>query len=311
MPKSTGSANEFVEQELDVRISALEQAFKADIISFCGGLLFGVDDLLRGAVETKYQEIPARRKLVMILTTGGGYIEVVQRIVDILRRHYKLVDFIVPNYAYSAGTVLVMSGDAIHMDYYSRLGPIDPQVETQAGRRVPALGYLERYRALIEKSQNGTITTAEVQLMIDGFDQAELYQYEQARALSIALLKEWLVKYKFKNWKVTRTRKLRVTKQMKTQRAEEIAKGLNDTEKWHIHGHGISKDVLERDLNVLIDDFGKDEVRCEQIRAYHDLLADYMLKRSDLPPFSVPIIRRVPGYCFAFVLPCGAARREP
>ena len=60
--------------------------------------------------------------------------DVVQRVVDTLRRHYNLVDFIIPNYAYSAGTVLAMSGDAIHMDYYSRLGPIDPQIETERGR---------------------------------------------------------------------------------------------------------------------------------------------------------------------------------
>jgi len=51
-----------------------------------------------------------------VLTTGGGSIEVVQRIVDVFRQHYTLVDFIVPNYAYSAGTVLAMSGDAIYMD---------------------------------------------------------------------------------------------------------------------------------------------------------------------------------------------------
>jgi len=36
-----------------------------------------------------------------------------------------------------------------------------------------------------------------VQILIQGFDQGELYYYEQARELSIALLKEWLVKYKF------------------------------------------------------------------------------------------------------------------
>src|SRR6266478_8628579 len=41
-----------------------------------------------------------------------------------------------------------MSGDSIYMDYYSRLGPIDPQVETRQGKNVPALGYLERYNAL-------------------------------------------------------------------------------------------------------------------------------------------------------------------
>lgn len=281
MPTLPRNANEFVEQELDARIAELESEYKADVITFSGPILYGVDDLLRSAVEKKYRQEPHRRKLLMCLTTGGGIIEVVQRIVDTLRRHYKLVDFIVPNYAFSAGTVLAMSGDAIHMDYYSRLGPIDPQVQIQGGnKQVPALGYLERYNDLITKAQNQQITSAEVQLLIDGFDQAELYQYTHARDLSIALLKNWLVKYKFKNWKVTRTRRLRVTKQMKVKRAEEIATELNNTKKWHTHGHGISMDVLERELNLMIDDFGKDADLSEKVRGYHDLLADYMVRRA-------------------------------
>ncbi len=47
--------------------------------------------------------------------------------VSVMRKHYKEVSFIVPSHAYSAGTVLVLSGDKIYMDYYSVLGPIDPQ----------------------------------------------------------------------------------------------------------------------------------------------------------------------------------------
>ena len=62
----------------------------------------------------------------------------IQRIAETLRHHYDRVEFIVPNYAMSAGTVLVMSGDAIHMDYFSVLGPIDPQVRDETGRQLPA-----------------------------------------------------------------------------------------------------------------------------------------------------------------------------
>lgn len=272
------NANEFIEQQLDERISVIESKYRAHAISFVGPIVSGVDDIIRLAVEKKRSEPPPRRKLVFLLTTTGGYIEVVHRIVATLRSHYKLVDFIIPNYAYSAGTVLAMSGDAIHMDYYSRLGPIDPQVETQKGRLVPALGYLEKYNTLIEKAQSGQITMPEVQLLIQGFDQAELHQIEQARELSVALLIEWLVKYKFKNWKETRTRKLRVNKEMKMKRAEEIARDLNETKKWHVHGHGISMDVLNNDLNLLIDDFGEDAELSSAIRGYNDLLSDYMSK---------------------------------
>jgi hypothetical protein len=275
------TANEFIEQQLDDRLCAIEQAFDAHALSMNCPLLDGVDDILRKAVERRHsQGAKDQQRLTVILTTAGGYIETVQRMVDTVRRFYQLVDFIVPNYAYSAGTVFVMSGDDIYMDYYSRLGPIDPQMETQRGRRVSALGQLEKYNALIEKAQAGTITTAEVQLLIDGFDQAELYHYEQARDLSVSLLEEWLVKYKFKNWNETQTRKLAVTDQMKKDRANAIAKELNNTKKWHSHGYGISMEVLRRDLNLLIKDYEENPTLCTKIRGYHDLLSDYMVRRA-------------------------------
>lgn len=59
-----------------------------------------------------------------------------------------------------------MCGDAIHMDYFSVLGPIDPQVERPDGKMIPALGYLEKYKELIDKSVSGNLTTAEMTFLI-------------------------------------------------------------------------------------------------------------------------------------------------
>ena len=274
------TANEFVEHQLHERLRTIENIFQAHALSFSGPLLIGVDDILRTRIEKQCAQIPASQKLVVLLTTGGGYLEPVQRMVATLRKHYETVDFIIPNYAYSAGTVFALSGDAILMDYYSRLGPIDPQIESSKGRLVSALGHLEKFNALLAKAQKGKISAAEVQLMIDGFDQAELYYYEQQRELSITTLKEWLVKYKFKNWNKTETRKATVTKKMKEKRAAEIGEQLNDTKKWHSHGYGISMEVLRRDLKLTIDDFGENEEMSSAIRSYHDLLSDYMAKRD-------------------------------
>ena len=108
------------------------------------------------------------------MSTAGGFIEVVERVVGTMRYNYQQVEFIIPDVAYSAGTVLALSGDAIHMDYYSRLGPIDPQVTLDNGRSVPALGYLARYEALLERAREGDLTGAEVAMLLN-FDQAELF----------------------------------------------------------------------------------------------------------------------------------------
>ena len=177
----------------------------------------------------------------------------------------------------SAGTILVMSGDAIHMDYYSVLGPIDPQIEDKDNKPVPALGYLIRYEELLKKAKEGEISTAEMQILLD-FDQTRLYAYEQARDLSRSLLEEWLVKYKFKDWEKTETRGLPVTNETKKERAKEIADRLNDVKRWNSHGIGINMERLRRDLNLRIDDFGLNERLNSAVRCYHKLLTDYMMK---------------------------------
>ena len=37
--------------------------------------------------------------------------------VNVIRHHYREVEFFVPEYAYSAGTIFCMSGNKIHMTY--------------------------------------------------------------------------------------------------------------------------------------------------------------------------------------------------
>lgn len=213
---------------------------------------------------------------MVILETDGGYIEVVQRIAEILRHHFDRIEFLVPNYAMSAGTVLVMSGDAIHMDYFSILGPIDPQVGGGRGVQIPALGYLVQHERLLKKADEGELNTAELAFLIEKFDPAELYRYEQARELSISLLKEWLVKYKFKDWTTTEDRGIPVTVAMKKRRAASIAAKLSNPAKWHSHSRGISMEVLRRDINLKIQDFGENHELRDRVRVYCKLLRDYM-----------------------------------
>lgn len=270
-------ANIIIEQQLDDRVRGIEDAVDADVITYMGPMYMPADDLIKEAIEDTKDR---RGSLMCILETAGGYIDTAERIARIFRHHYGKVDFLVPSYAMSAGTVLVMAGDSILMDYASSLGPIDPQVEIRGERMVPALGYLEKYERLIKKSAKGKLTTAEAAYLVQNFDPAELYRYEQERELSIALLKQWLVSYKFKDWKKTKTRKKPVTNKMKADRAAFIARKLNQTDYWHSHSRGISMDVLRNDLKLLIDDFGEDERLSALVRAYYHLLRDYIVKRG-------------------------------
>ncbi len=270
------SSNIYIEQELRTRISGLGNHVGADIVTFIGPVYVPFDDVIRYAVE----EIdPKNARLCVVLETPGGQIETAERIVTTFRNFYIDLWFIIPNFAMSAGTVLAMAGDRIFMDYYSTLGPIDPQVAKGEGF-VPALGYLAKFEHLINKSAEGSLTTAEMGYLVERFDPAELYSYEQARDLSIDLLKEWLVKWKFKDWTTTETTGRPVTNDMKQQRATEIAAALNDTARWKSHARGLSMEVIRRDLNLKVDDFGEDPAMRDRVNAYYRLLKDYMDRRG-------------------------------
>lgn len=275
------TANEFIEQQLNERITALEKCFDADALCIVSPIVDPVANLIRAMVEDLRQGNRHPSRLAVMLTTNGGYIETAERIATTLRHHYNHIVFIVPDYAFSAGTVLVMAGDEIYMDYYSRLGPIDPQVRNAKGQFVPALGYLVQWERLIKKATKGKLTTEEAALMAE-FDLAELYQYEQARELSIALLEQWLAEYKFKNWIKTETRRITVTSAMRKRRARAIAQELNNTNRWHSHGYGISMEVLQKDLDLKIDDLDSDPNICMCVKQYDGLLMDYMHKRGDI-----------------------------
>jgi uncharacterized protein YnzC (UPF0291/DUF896 family) len=272
------NANEIIERHLGDRFTALEDVVGGDALSYVGPIYPFVADWVKYGLEKLENR---RRSLFVLLETVGGYIESAERIANIFRHHYKRVEFIVPSYAMSAGTVLVMSGDAIHMDYSSVLGPIDPQIQRDQNQPfIPALGYVEKFNELVEKSQNDNLTFAELQWLVQRFDPGELYRIEQERELSVSLLKEWIVKYKFRDWKKTDTQGKRVTPKMREERAEEVARELNNTGRWHSHGRGIPMSVLRKDLKLQIEDFGESEDLDKKIREYQRLLRDYMMRRS-------------------------------
>ncbi|MBV9762049.1 MAG: hypothetical protein JO340_15910 [Acidobacteriaceae bacterium] len=275
--KAIRSANVIVSEQLKKNAADLETAMNAHVLTWWGPIQSPVDQFIRQAVEHRIRFGPRRRRLAMVLQTPGGYIETAERIANTLRRHYSWVAFLVPDIAMSAGTVLAMSGDEIWMNYFSTLGPIDPQVERQDGRGlVPALGYLAKYDEMVEKSKVGTLTPVEAAYFVKNFNAGELFSYEQAYNQSIALLKKWLVKYKFKNWKKTRTRGIKVTAQMRQDRAREVGEKLSDTDRWYSHSRGIPMQVLRRDLKLEIEDIDRNRAVREALENYYELLANYL-----------------------------------
>lgn len=265
---------------LNDRLNKLEKHFKADVIFYYGPIADAIEKPFRDFIEDLKSDTVKNNTLCIFLNTPGGSAETVEKLVKITRHHYAEVYFIVPDSAYSAGTIFCMSGDKIYMDYSSSLGPIDPQVYNGTNW-VPALGYLDKVEELIDKSARGTLTNAEL-VMLTQQDLAMLRRHEQARDLTIALLKEWLVKYKFKNWSThNKTKKGQpVTQAEKDERATEIASDLGNNKIWHSHGRSIGIFALTNILKLQIEDYSTDTTLKPLIREYNDLICQYILRNG-------------------------------
>ena len=102
-----------IKDTLNERLAALEKHFTADVIFYYGEIHPFVAKPFRDFIEPLRAEANPKDRLVMFLNTPGGSAEAVEKIVEILRYHYKEIYFVVPDYAMSAGTILCMSGDKI------------------------------------------------------------------------------------------------------------------------------------------------------------------------------------------------------
>ena len=266
-----------LKQLLNGKLKALEQYLDADVLVYTGDLGPLPAHIFTKIVEELKNDATKHDKLYVILTTRGGSAEMVERYVNILRHHYQEINFIVPDHAYSAGTIFCMSGDSIHMDYSSVLGPIDPQVPNKDNKFVAALGYLDKVNEFIAKAASGKLTNAEL-IWLKEIDLGELRSFEQARDLTIDLLKKWLVVYKFKNWNKHHDGKP-VTPAEKEKRAEVIARDLSDNKRWKSHGKGITISELTA-LKLRIEDFSGDVNLRPLIRDYYNTMDEYVRMRN-------------------------------
>lgn len=261
------------------QLSTLAEKYfpNCDVIAYMGTINESSIDYWKNSIQTNGRTAKKDNisRLVIFLSTHGGSASAVEKIVEITRFFYNEVYFVILDQAMSAGTIWAMSGDKIYMSYSSSLGPIDPQVPTPEGRWVPALGFLDKIAEFVEKSRNGTITQAEL-MLLKNQNLGTIRSYEQAAELSKALLKTWLVKYKFKDWQIKEASKKSVTEQDKQNRAIEIADMLGDNKRWHSHGRYIGIKTLTETLNIKIDDFSDNNEMCDACERLRNSLREFM-----------------------------------
>lgn len=197
------------------------------------------------------------KKIDLFLATLGGSAHQVSRFVNCLRPRFDEVDFIIPSFCMSAGTLFSLSGDKIWMTERACLGPIDPQVPTKDGRYVPAQALLLLVDQLQEKSEEalkkgGNVPWTAVRL-IDSIDKKELGDAITASRYSTLMAARFLINYKFRHWEVRETSGIEVTPTYREARANEIANALVSHDRWNNHGHAISRDVLWNEIKLKVE----------------------------------------------------------
>ncbi len=138
----------------------------------------------------------------VLIHSPGGRPDATERIVEILRSRFQQVDFLIPHSAYSAATMLALSGNNIVLHPSATLGPVDPQVGIPAKnglvRFVPAKSILNGFdhAKSIIKRDGAKVLPAYLPLI----EQYSLDLFElcyDSEKLSKELVSTWLKKYMF------------------------------------------------------------------------------------------------------------------
>lgn len=209
-------------------------------------------------------------KIDIILETPGGYAEVAEDLVEQVRNRFSYVGVIIPGYAKSAGTIMVMAADEILMEPCSALGPIDAQI-TQGGKRYSAHAFLQGLDKIKDEvDKTGRLNRAYIPIL-QNISPGEIQSCENSMNFSESLVTKWLSNYKFKIWNTHSSTGKKVTTKDKERRAKEIAKKLCDHGKWLTHGRSIGRKQLE-EMRLKIEDYSKNNELCDAIRRYYVLL---------------------------------------
>ena len=179
-----------------------------------------------------------RGPLDLLLHTTGGSIDAAEKLMGMMRRHVDSarLRIIVPDFAKSAGTLMVLGADSVVMSDMSELGPIDPQARL-FGRWQSVQNYLDAYDAHA-KTLKADRDSIAAQIMLGKLDPATLKLCEaavhRARQAAETLLKRGMFR-DGGNWSLT-------------------VNELLDTSRWLSHGQMISwEDARDPQIGLVVE----------------------------------------------------------
>jgi hypothetical protein len=206
----------------------------------------------------------------IILETPGGFAEVVEDLVKMVRSKFSKVGIIIPGMAKSAGTIFTMAADEILMSETSSLGPIDAQI-MHYGKRFSADALLEGINKIREEAQLKKQLDIAYIPILQNISPGEIQHAENAQNFSRMLVTKWLQEYKFKFWDTHSSTGNPVTEQEKEERANDIAKLLCNHGHWLTHARSIKIDDLQ-EMRLQITNYSSNTELFDAINRYYTLL---------------------------------------
>lgn len=191
----------------------------------------GFTDLINSVENTSAVDV--------LLHSPGGRPDATERLVTILRGKFKEVNFLIPHSAYSAATMLALSGNSVILHSSATLGPIDPQIYG-----VPARSIKRGFEKIKEKISNeGPETLPAYIPLIEKLSLETLELCEDSEKLATELVSTWLKKYMFKDEKDA------------DGKIKKAVKYLSDYDKHLVHSRPLSSEkLIELGLKIKLAD---------------------------------------------------------
>ena len=205
-------------------IRKIQERTKCSLICYVSGSECMIDASDTAPFVDLLHNIPPTSSIDLLLHTAGGVPDVAEKLMLMMRSHVGRASLriIVPDFAKSAGTLMVLGADSVAMSDMSELGPIDPQLRL-FDRWQSAQNYLDAYHKHAKTLKTDPDNIA-ARLMLDKLDPVTLTLCEtatkRARQAAESLLKRGMFR-DGGNWSKT-------------------ASELLDTTRWLSHGQAIS-----------------------------------------------------------------------
>ena len=183
---------------------------------------------------------PLDQDLDLLLHTTGGSVDAAEKLMGMMRNHVATATLriVVPDFAKSAGTLMVLGADSVVMSDMSELGPIDPQTRL-FDRWQSVQNYLDAYQAHanVLKADPDNVASG---IMLGKLDPATVRLCEVAKNRARQAAEGLLRRGMFRdggNWSQT-------------------VSELLDTTRWQSHGQMISwEDAGDPQLGLTVEYF--------------------------------------------------------